>query len=302
MKEYKNHYVYMIINSINNKKYIGKRSCDCPVEQDRYMGGGTRLKEDQEKLGLENFSKIILAHAFDEGMAFELENYYIKKADAVESDDFYNETYGGTGSSMFYHEDIERRKRVRKTLSEKNKGTNAGENSKVARKVICLTTGQIFVSGAEASRYANLNRGSVIKACRQRNHTRYAGFHPETGERLQWMYLDEYEAIQKGEKYIHKEAIRKRAETINMRKVICLNNNKIFKSLAEASKFYNIPYGSYLSQCCNGKKESAGIDPETGEKLKWMYYEDYLEKFEGKKAEELSRIIKNFDLNSILNK
>lgn len=83
------------------------------------MGGGTKLKEDQNKLGIENFSKIILAHAFDEGMAFELENYYIKKADTVESEDFYNETYGGTGSSMFYHKDIERRKRVRKALSEK---------------------------------------------------------------------------------------------------------------------------------------------------------------------------------------
>ena len=78
-----NHYVYMITNNINGMKYIGKRSCKCKIENDPYMGGGTKLKEDQKTLGLENFSKHVLAIAFDEAMAFELENYYIKKADAV---------------------------------------------------------------------------------------------------------------------------------------------------------------------------------------------------------------------------
>ncbi|MBV4427146.1 hypothetical protein [Clostridium tyrobutyricum] len=38
-----NHYVYEITNNINNKKYIGKRTCDCPIEKDKYMGSGVLI-------------------------------------------------------------------------------------------------------------------------------------------------------------------------------------------------------------------------------------------------------------------
>lgn len=270
-----NHYIYMITNNINGMKYIGKRSCPCDINKDKYMGGGTRLKKDKDKFGIENFTKEILAYAFDEAMAFELENYYIKKLDAVDSEEYYNETYGGTGSAMFYHEDDEKRNRVRKILSEKNKGTNAGENSKVARKVICLTTGQVFISSAEASKFANMNRSSVNRVCRPDYHTRFAGKHPETGEKLEWMYYDEYLAIQKGEKFEYNPKSRQHRKS-TAKSVICLNNLKVFKSITEASNEYGLKHASYISQCCLLKKDYAGVDPETGNKLRWMYYDDYL--------------------------
>lgn len=164
-----NHYVYLITNNINGMKYIGKRSCNGDIENDPYMGSGTKLKEAQKEYGLTNFSKKILALAFDEAMAFELENYYIKKAHAVESKDYYNETYGGTGSSMFYHEDPERRKRVRQILSEKNKGKNAGANSGKAKKVICLTNEKIFDTEKEACKYIGRSPGYISKHCKRRS-------------------------------------------------------------------------------------------------------------------------------------
>ena len=40
-----NHYVYEITNLVNDKKYIGKRSCKCPIEDDKYMGSGYALKK-----------------------------------------------------------------------------------------------------------------------------------------------------------------------------------------------------------------------------------------------------------------
>lgn len=52
------------------------------------------------------------------------------------------------------------------------------------------------------------------------------------------------------------------------KKVICLNNNKIFKSMTEASKYYNTSITS-ISQCCNNKAKYAG--ELHGERLRWSF-------------------------------
>jgi ribosomal protein S27E len=55
--------------------------------------------------------------------------------------------------------------------------------------------------------------------------------------------------------------------------VICLNTNKIFVSIVEAEKYYNMKK-SHIYSCCKGDRESAGRHPETGEKLRWAYYNE----------------------------
>ena len=72
-----NHYVYETTNLINGKKYIGKRSCKCPIEEDKYIGSGTILKVAIKKYGKENFKKEILQICENEEMAFEWEKFYI---------------------------------------------------------------------------------------------------------------------------------------------------------------------------------------------------------------------------------
>lgn len=58
-------------------------------------------------------------------------------------------------------------------------------------------------------------------------------------------------------------------------KIICLTYNKIFLSIVDASNYYNIGVSS-ISKCCRGKI-SYGGKLKDGTKLRWMYYEDYLE-------------------------
>ena len=55
-----NHYVYEITNLVNGKKYIGKRSCKCPIEDDKYMGSGIAITNAIKKYGKENFKKDVL--------------------------------------------------------------------------------------------------------------------------------------------------------------------------------------------------------------------------------------------------
>lgn len=92
-----NHYIYEITNNINNKKYIGKRSCKCNIEDDKYMGSGIVLKKAKEKYGINNFSKRIVKICKNEKEAFEQEKYYISLVDAVHNSNYYNLASGGEG-------------------------------------------------------------------------------------------------------------------------------------------------------------------------------------------------------------
>ena len=59
------------------------------------------------------------------------------------------------------------------------------------------------------------------------------------------------------------------------RKVICITTDKIFDTVTEGAKYYNVKSASHISSCCKGRYKSAG-KLEDGTKLIWMYYEDYL--------------------------
>ena len=93
-------YIYITTNLINNKRYIGKKSKSQFVPN--YLGSGTELWKDIEKFGAENFSvKIIDDTANSEKELCELEKFYIKKYDAVNSDGFYNIAEGGNGGRIY---------------------------------------------------------------------------------------------------------------------------------------------------------------------------------------------------------
>lgn len=59
------------------------------------------------------------------------------------------------------------------------------------------------------------------------------------------------------------------------KKVICLTTKEIFNSALDIIIKYNIKKCG-ISACCTKKCNSAGKHPETGEPLRWMYYEDYI--------------------------
>lgn len=59
------------------------------------------------------------------------------------------------------------------------------------------------------------------------------------------------------------------------KKIICLTTNEIFDSIADACDKYNIKQSS-MSNCCRNKTKSSGRHPITGEKLRWIYYNEYI--------------------------
>ena len=67
---------------------------------------------------------------------------------------------------------------------------------------------------------------------------------------------------------------KKKLSDSHKKKVICLNTGEVFDSANEACDKYN---AGHICKCCKGYRKTSGKHPETGEKLKWMYYDEWLE-------------------------
>lgn len=83
-------FVYMWINKINGKKYIGVHKGHF---DDGYIGSGTYFQNAINKYGLENFERIILYQEFEnEDNLYQKEFEIINEMNAVFSSEYYNQT------------------------------------------------------------------------------------------------------------------------------------------------------------------------------------------------------------------
>lgn len=105
-----NHYVYLLSSRLEEKYYIGVRSCMCPISEDTYMGSSTCMtKEDKQ-----NCNKIILArfNSRQEAVAYEIELHTL--LDVVINPLFWNKAkqtstwFDTTGRSMSLEEKTRR--------------------------------------------------------------------------------------------------------------------------------------------------------------------------------------------------
>lgn len=140
------------------------------------------------------------------------------------------------------------------------------KNRSTASKVYCLTTKEIFYSITNGSKKYNIPTSCIGKCCR--GEQSYAGFYND--EKLIWAYYDDY--IKNGEDNVK----CKLKENKNFTKVICITTGKIFDSINEAAEHYEIR-ATGIQACCCGRYKYSGTDKETGKKLIWKYYKDYLE-------------------------
>ena len=186
-----NHYVYEITNLINGKKYIGKRSCECPIEEDKYMSSGTYLKKDIKKYGIENFNKKVLAICDNENMVSELEYYFICKRNAIVREDYYNEYLYPVKIDLGHNEEVNTEE-FRKKISKKMQGKFIGGKSPRAKKVICITTGEIFDSMIEAGEKYGVSYKSIGRCCQGQIKTVRAKKTKYVGQKMKWMLYENY--------------------------------------------------------------------------------------------------------------
>lgn len=132
-------YIYLILNKVNGKTYIGQHKSSKLYNEDSYMGSGTYLQSAKNKYGIENFEKFLICYAeskeqLDKQEIFWIEEY--KNRGKAE----YNLTKGGHSfSSTPWNKGLKTSEDTRKKNSDAHKGNHYRKGkpcSKEAKKKI----------------------------------------------------------------------------------------------------------------------------------------------------------------------
>ena len=191
-------------------KYIGKRTCYCPIEDDEYLGSGTFLKQAVDIYGEQYFKKEILCTCKTEEEAWEKEEEMIEAFDAVGNKEYYNVAFGGPSRpNGFAISDMERDKmEYLNNLLENQEYYGAkvlerGENEiGIPRIILARTDGKIGWHTTTISRDIETNRKTKIKKDITTMVNRYQRYKEKDG--LKWFYKDgggNYTPISKSEYY-----------------------------------------------------------------------------------------------------
>ncbi len=70
----------------------------------------------------------------------------------------------------------------------------------------------------------------------------------------------------------HQEKMIESSKKVHCKKIICITTGETFDSIRDAGRKMKI-HNSSITQCCRGKRKSAGKHPITKEKLVWKYLE-----------------------------
>lgn len=128
-------------------------------------------------------------------------------------------------------------------------------------KVVCLTTGEKFKKMSDAAKKYNIDDRRIYDVC---NGVLYAaGEHPETKEKLTWVYYKDYVS-----------GITEPINKFGKKSVICLTTGEIYRKMNIAAKEKGIKISS-LKLAISGKMAFAGIDEKTRKPLVWMFYKEY---------------------------
>ena len=123
----KNYCVYVHINKINGKMYVGQT---CQKPEDRWKSGygyrkNTHFGKAIKKYGWDNFEHIIVAENLDKEKANYIEMLLISGYNTQNQNEGYNHTAGGEGMTNFKHTEESKKK-----MSEANKGKHLSEETK----------------------------------------------------------------------------------------------------------------------------------------------------------------------------
>lgn len=243
-----NYYVYIHINKINNKKYVGITKTSL---KKRWGKNGSEYTRDDrtafcnaiKKYGWENFEHVIFADNISKERACALEIILIETLRTRDRRYGYNIQRGGQlGNTGVTFSEESRRK-----MSEAKKGKKLTEEHK-----------KHISEGCKGHKPAIFPEES-------RNKLRQANMGKKLSDETKIKISEKLTGIIRSEET--REKMRK--NHANKHSVFCPQLNECFSTMTEAYEKYGIPRGN-IDKCIKGERKSAGKHPTTGEKLTWV--------------------------------
>lgn len=123
------YYIYLILNKVNGKTYVGQRKSSKEWYEDKYMGSGTLLKKAKQKYGIENFEKFFIQYCYSKEEVNEAERFWIAEYRSRGKAE-YNLANGGDGGNGEANKGKKRSDETRRKLSEAHKGNRPSEETR----------------------------------------------------------------------------------------------------------------------------------------------------------------------------
>lgn len=223
MKEERIYFVYKHTNLINGKIYIGITSKEPEL---RWIKGRGYKKQPFynaiKYYGWDNFKHEILFQNLTETEAMFLEIELISFYKSYMCKFGYNADKGGKYAGK--HSEQTKRK-----ISEHVK----------RRKIICLETKEIFDSGTEASKKLGVDYSTLMRVCKGNKRNKSV-------KGLHFVFLEDYN-----------EDMQYDNSVGHGKKIFCLELDKVFDSITQASKELSLEVSS-IAKVCRGKYYSTG--------------------------------------------
>lgn len=237
-----NYKIYMHINKINHKKYIGQTK---QAVAKRWGASGKKYQGQPfynaiQKYGWENFEHLILVEGLSKEQADLYETELIKMYKTTEKQYGYNIQKGGTAEQHHNGQTI--------SLRNKKMWEDGTFPRIINTPVYCVELNLYFESALAAERYLKLDNSCIQKVCKGIN--KYAGIYK--GQPLHWIYI--------------KDITEQKIKNLKNRKeilkgigipILCVELSKTFESAAIAGKELKID-PSCIRKCIKGTSKTAG--------------------------------------------
>lgn len=258
--------IYMIKNLVNEKKYIG-RSTDIKTrwsnhkyELNKGIHVNSYLQNAWNKYGKDNFEFSIIEECAENDLN-EKEIYWIKEMDAYHNG--YNLTEGGEGYSLSAEIKSKIGIALKAWWAEPNNRTRMSEVHR----------------GEENPWYGQHHSDETKRVIGDKNRKRYSV--PENCAMYNKHHTDETKhKISEANSHPSDET-RQKLSAANSgpnnpqaRAIYCIEFDEYFWGATDAYNKYGVNI-SDICRCCRGLKKSAGKHPITGEKLHWIYADEW---------------------------
>lgn len=246
----KNHYncIYMYINKINGKRYIGQTNdfIRRHMEHKKPSTNEQPIDIAFNKYGADNFEIVILAENLTEEQMNEYEKFFIKRYNTlVINDKGYNIKDGGKEEHWMKYATEDKKEAFKQKCRERR-----GENHPLY--------------GTKASDEARKNMSKAQKELAQREDyiNPFKGKHhtDETKDRIS--------------KTLKENGTCKGANNPSAKAVVCIETGEVFQTMQDAAEWCGQKCITSIAKSCKGKVKSAGKHPITKEKLHWKYYKE----------------------------